>query len=213
MKQSTLKHLDEFFGRYTQTEYLRGAIEQAVQCIVNLPQANKVLVCGNGGSAADAEHISGEMLKGFLLKRPVKQDLRQKLAQAYADGEFIADNLQEGIKCIPLTSLTSASTAFLNDCNDKLLYAQSVNALAVQGDILIAISTSGNSANVVYAAKLAKVLGVKVIALTGAKGGKLKDIADVLINVPSDETYRIQEYHLPVYHLICMCAESELFDF
>lgn len=212
MKQATIRHLDEFFGRFPQMEYLRGAVEQAVHYVVNLPQANKVLVCGNGGSAADAEHISGEMLKGFLLKRPVKEELRKSLAQSYDDGDFIADNLQSGIKCIPLTSLTSASTAFLNDCNDKLLYAQLVNALAIRGDILIAVSTSGNSANVVYAAKLAKVLGVKVVALTGASGGKLKSLADVMLNVPSNETYRIQEYHLPVYHLICMCAESELFD-
>lgn len=212
MKKSTEKMITEFFARFSEMEYLKGTVIDVIKEISNLAPCNKVMVCGNGGSAADSEHISGELLKGFLLKRPVPQKLRAKLTERFEDGDFIADNLQMGVKCIPLVSLTSASTAFLNDCNPQLVFAQLVNALGISGDVLIAISTGGNSKNVVYAAKVAKVLGVKVVALTGAKGGALKQIADLTLNVPSDVTHLIQEYHLPLYHLICMCVESELFD-
>lgn len=212
MKSTTDKMIADFFAKYPEAEYLKQSLIEVVNDVVNLKPSNKILVCGNGGSSADSEHISGELLKGFLLKRPVPDQLRKRLADTYEDGNFIADNLQMGIKCIPLVSLMSASTAFLNDCNPHLVYAQLVNSLAVEGDILLAISTSGNSKNVVYAVKVAKALNVKVVALTGAKGGLLKDIADVTLNVPSNTTYLIQEYHLPLYHLICMCAENELFD-
>ena len=212
MKKITEQLITDFFAKFTEMEYLKQPLVSAVEEIVKLAPYNKVMVCGNGGSAADSEHISGELLKGFLLKRPVPQVLRKKLTERFEGGDFSGDNLQMGVKCIPLVSLTSASTAFLNDCNPQLVFAQLVNALGISGDVLIAISTSGNSKNVVYAAKVAKVLGVKVVALTGAKGGALKQIADLTLNVPSDVTHLIQEYHLPVYHLICMCVESELFD-
>ena len=137
----------------------------------------------------------------------------KKLKDIYGDeGTFIADNLQQAVKAIPLTSFCAYNTAFLNDCNEKMMFAQLVNALGIKDDILISISTSGNSKNVVYASMLAKSMGIKVIALTGETGGKLKDIADITINVPSKRVYRIQEYHLPIYHLICLCVESELFE-
>lgn len=212
MKKITEQMITDFFAKFGEMQYLKQPLVGVVEDIVKLSPHNKILVCGNGGSAADSEHISGELLKGFLLKRPVPQELRKNLTDRFDDGDFIADNLQMGIKCIPLVSLTSASTAYLNDCNPQLVFAQLVNSLAVSGDILIAISTSGNSKNVVYAAKVAKALGVKVVALTGSKGGALKQISDVTLNVPSDVTHLIQEYHLPLYHLICMCAEAELFD-
>lgn len=212
MKEITSRKISDFFAKFHEMKYLEQPIVNAVEAIVSLKAQNKILVCGNGGSAADSEHISGELLKGFLLKRPVSDDLRERLASEFDDGNYIADNLQMGIKCIPLVSLTSAGTAFLNDCNPDLVFAQLVNSLAIEGDVLIAVSTSGNSKNVVYAAKVAKALGVKVVALTGFGGGKLAGIADITLNVPGDVTYVIQEYHLPVYHLICMCAESELFD-
>lgn len=204
--------LDDFLKKYGEMDYLMQPLIKVINDLSNLPPHNKILVCGNGGSAADSEHISGELLKGFLLKRPVPGGLRGKLAGMFDDGDFIADNLQMGVRCIPLVSLTSASTAFLNDCNPGFVYAQLVNSLACVGDVLIAISTSGNSKNVVYAAKVAKALGVKVVALTGESGGALKQIADITLNVPGSVTYLIQEYHLPVYHLICMCVENELFD-
>ena len=153
MKKITEQLITDFFAKSTEMEYLKQPLVSAVEEIVKLAPYNKVMVCGNGGSAADSEHISGELLKGFLLKRPVPQVLRKKLTERFEDGDFIADNLQMGVKCIPLVSLTSASTAFLNDCNPQLVFAQLVNALGISGDVLIAISTSGNSKNVVYAAK------------------------------------------------------------
>lgn len=128
------------------------------------------------------------------------------------EGIFLADNLQGGIKCIPLTSLISFNTTYLNDCNEKMVFAQSVNALGDEGDTLIAISTSGNAKNVGYAAKVAKAKGMHVIVMTGEKGGALKDVADVTLNVPATDTFRVQEYHIRVYHLLCMAVESELFD-
>ncbi len=213
MKQITKSYIDDFMNNRPELEYLRQPIIEAVKLIVKMKKENKVLLCGNGGSAADCEHIAGELLKSFALKRKLDQNLYDKLKDQYGEeGEFIADNLQQGVKAIPLTSFCAYNTAFLNDCNEKMLFAQLVNALGIEGDVLIGISTSGNSKNVVYACKLAKVLGIKVIALTGESGGILKNYADVLINVPSNVVYKIQEYHLPIYHVICLCVESELFD-
>lgn len=211
MKERTLEILNNFFNQHSELKYLNDSICETISLIVNLKPENKILVCGNGGSAADSEHIAGELLKSFCLKRKMPAEFAEKL-KAFDDGEYIVDNLQQGIKCIPLTSFCAFNTAFANDCDEKMTFAQLVNVLGLEGDILLGISTSGNSKNVVYAAKVAKAMGIKVIALTGESGGKLKDIADVLINAPSNIVYQIQEYHLPIYHLICLCAESELFD-
>ena len=181
-------HIENFMNRFPDMEYLYENILKAIDMIVKIGD-NKLLLCGNGGSAADCEHIAGEFLKSFVLHRNIQDDLKEELIAKYPeDGEFMASNLQCGIKVVPLTSFCAYNTAFLNDCNDKMLFAQLVNSLGVKEDILIAISTSGNSQNVVYATKLARVMGIKVIAMTGKKGGKLKDIADVLLNVPSNET-------------------------
>jgi len=213
MKQSTLKIYEEFYTRYPQLKPLKKQLEEAAELLYKSTVKNKILVCGNGGSAADSEHIAGEMLKSFMSKRYVKADLRAKLNEEYGEeGNFIADNLQQGIRCIPLTSFCAYNTAFLNDCNEKLLFAQLVNALGQKGDVLLAISTSGNSKNVCYAAQVAKVMGIKVIALTGSSGGKLKSLCDVLLAVPSSVVYQIQELHLPVYHLLCMVVENECFE-
>lgn len=212
MKDTTIKIFDDFFERYPTLKCLQKQLEQTVEMLYNSVLKNKILICGNGGSAADSEHIAGELLKAFVKKRPISQELRDKLYNEFGDeGNFIADNLQQGIKCIPLTSFGAFSTAFLNDCNEKLLFAQLVNALGVQGDVLIAISTSGNSKNVCYAAQVARALGMKVVAMTGSGGGRLKELSDVLLNVPSDEVYKIQEMHLPVYHLLCLALENECF--
>lgn len=213
MKQRTLDIKKDFFERHADLTYLDEPITKAIALIVNLKKENKILLCGNGGSAADCEHIAGEFLKSFELKRKLSEKMYKKLKDLYGDeGTFIADNLQQAVKAIPLTSFCAYNTAFLNDCNEKMMFAQLVNALGIKDDILISISTSGNSKNVVYASMLAKSMGIKVIALTGETGGKLKDIADITINVPSKRVYRIQEYHLPIYHLICLCVESELFE-
>ena len=214
MKQITLNYIKRFIEDYPQLSYLENALVHTVNLFVQTSKQNKkILVCGNGGSAADSEHIAGELLKSFTLKRKPPVELCQKLSKEYGEeGTFIADNIQMGIKCIPLTSFNAFTTAFLNDCNEKMLFAQLVNVLGDENDVLFAISTSGNSQNVCYACQLAKIKGLKIVALTGDTGGKIKNFADILLNVPSKIVYKIQEYHLPIYHLICMCVENEIFD-
>ena len=214
MKERTEEHFFEFFGRNERLRFLEPAMREAVSvCLGSLRAGGKILVCGNGGSAADSEHIAGELLKSFVLKRRIPEAFRKELEAAYGEeGERIADNLQQGIPCIPLTSFCSYNTAFLNDCDGEMLFAQLVNALGRRGDVLIAISTSGNSKNVLAAARVAAALGMKVVSLTGRTGRKLKQFSDALLNVPEDETYRIQEDHLPVYHLLCLALESEIFE-
>ena len=213
MKYTTKKLFIDFFEKYPELKKSIGKkLIQAVDILVESAKNNKILTCGNGGSAADSEHIAGEMLKAFMKKRLVTQEFREDLVNEFGDeGNFIADNLQQGIKCIPLTSFCAFNTAFLNDCNEKMLFAQLVNALGVAGDVLIAISTSGNSKNVCYAVQVAKAKGMKVISLTGRSGGRLKALSDICLNVPSDVVYEIQELHLPVYHLLCLTLENELF--
>lgn len=213
MKAITQNYINNFFKEKKELEYLKDAVVEAVGMLTDCAKAHKILACGNGGSAADCEHIAGELLKSFMLKREIPLDIKDKLIETYGeDGQIIAENIQGGIKCIPLTSFCAYNTAYLNDCNEKLLFAQQVNALGDEGDVLIAISTSGNSKNVCYACQLAKVKGLKIIALTGSSGGRLKEFADVLLNAPSDVVYKIQEYHIQLYHLLCLALESEHFD-
>ena len=166
-------------------------------------KGGKILVCGNGGSAADADHIVGELMKGFLKERKVTderipQELREKL--------------QGALPAISLCAHDSLITATINDNDADMIFAQQVYGYANENDLLIAISTSGNSKNVVNAVKVAKALNVKVIALTGKTGGVLKDLADITICALSTETYKIQEYHLPIYHYLCAKIEKEFFE-
>lgn len=215
MKKRTIEILDNFLKRYSEMEFLRENLIVAINVMKNTHVKNgKIMVCGNGGSNADSEHIAGELLKSFVLKRKIDKKLENKLIDKYGEieGLYISNNMQQGIRCIPLTSFNSFNTAFNNDCVDKMTFAQLVNVLGDEGDTLIAISTSGNSKNVLYAAKVAKVLGINVIALTGKTGGCLKDLADVLLNVPSNTVFEIQEYHLPIYHALCLMLESEIFE-
>ena len=165
----------------------------------------KLLFCGNGGSGADAEHWTGELLKGFGSKRTLGADDRARL------GEDLAAQLQGGIPAIPLTSFLALHTAWQNDCNPDFIYAQLTYALGKAGDALVGISTSGNSKNVCHALETANKLGIKTVALTGQRGGRAAEIAQVAIRVPSNETYLIQELHLPVYHTLCLMMEDELF--
>ena len=192
--------------RYPILEGCKDDILAAVDAISKMHQnGKKLLLCGNGGSAADCEHISGEFLKGFLKKRP------------YEKGELDLDDdilskLQKGIPAIPLTSLSASLSAFNNDVDPDLNYAQLVQALGSAGDVFLGISTSGNAKNVSLAAKCAKAKGLITIGLTGEKGGLLKDICDICIKVPETETYKIQELHLPVYHAICAQVEENFFE-
>jgi D-sedoheptulose 7-phosphate isomerase len=173
---------------------------------------NKVMICGNGGSASDSEHIVGELMKGFLLKRPVSNNHREILKSNFPqDGDYLADNLQGSLPAISLVSQTSISTAFINDVAPDMVYAQQVYGYAKDGDVLIGITTSGNSKNVVNAIKVAKTFGVKCIGMTGSDGGILISICDITIKAPAKETYKVQEYHLMIYHALCAMIELNFF--
>jgi D-sedoheptulose 7-phosphate isomerase len=171
----------------------------------------KLLLCGNGGSAADCEHISGEFLKGFMSKRPLPPAAKRDLARRYGrEGRFIGNHLQRGFAALPLVSFSSLLTAFANDVAPQLCFAQMVNALGLRGDIFLGLSTSGHAANVIYAAMTAKSRGLVTIALTGKDGGRLKNHCDIVIRTPGTNAPTAQEYHLPVYHAICMEVERRL---
>ena len=204
----------ELINRYPKLCVCEKAINDAMDMLVScFVGGGKLLLCGNGGSCADCEHIAGELMKGFLNKRHLSDDKKAKmLAECPEITEETLDKLQGGLPAISLPSFTALNTAFANDVDASLVYAQGVYALGRRGDVLIAISTSGNSQSVVEAARVAKAIGVKVIALTGLGGGALGKIADVSICVPETETYKIQELHLPVYHYLCAKAEEHFFD-
>lgn len=192
--------------RYPVLESCKDDIQAAVDAISLMHEnGGKLLLCGNGGSCSDCEHISGEFLKGFLKKRPYE-------ANELDLDEDILSKLQKGIPAIPLTSLTASLSAFNNDVDPALNYAQLVQALGNLGDVFLGISTSGNAKNVAAAAKTANAKGLITIGLTGEKGGLLKDICDICIKVPETETYKIQELHLPVYHAICAQVEENFFE-
>jgi D-sedoheptulose 7-phosphate isomerase len=175
-------------------------------------QKGKILVCGNGGSAADSEHIVGELLKGFLQRRQVNNRFLEKLVKLFPDdGLELGNKIQEALPAISLTGQSAFSTAFSNDVSPDTVFAQQVYALGRQEDILFAISTSGNSTNVLNAIKISRAIGVKSIGLTGQEGGRLKRLCDAAICVPGTQTYRIQELHLPVYHALCAMLEAEFF--
>ena len=172
----------------------------------------KVLTCGNGGSASDAEHIVGELMKGYLLKRRVPQEIRAKLVSAHPeDGDYLADHLQGGLPAISLVSQTSLVSAIANDTAADMVYAQQVYTYGREGDVLIGISTSGNATNVVRALQVAHALGLRTVGLTGRTGGKLKPLCDVCIRVPANDTTLIQERHLPIFHVLCAMLEEEFF--
>lgn len=170
------------------------------------------MICGNGGSCADADHIVGELMKGFLKKRPISGTQRQGMKNnCPALDDSILDALQCGLPAISLCSATALNTAFSNDVDPNLIYAQNVLGLGKQDDVLLCISTSGNANNVYAAAKIAKALGITVIGLTGGTGGLLKDISDICIIAPGTHTYKIQELHLPIYHFLCAATEAHFF--
>lgn len=206
-------HVALLMSRYPQLENCREQIVEAYFVLENCyANAKKLLACGNGGSAADAEHIVGELMKGFKLPRNVGAQFAQKLKQTDEElGLVLAENLQGALPAIALDGHPSLTTAYINDCEPLLCFAQQVNGYGAEGDVLLGISTSGNSKNVLYAATVAKAKGMKVIGLTGEKGSKLSQMADVCIRVPATETYVIQELHLPVYHCLCLMVEDRFF--
>ena len=205
-----MKYVSELVERYAALSPIKADIEAAVEKIIeSYKNGGKVLLCGNGGSASDSDHVAGELLKGFLSKRvPVGEELSRLENQLSED----AIKLQRGIPAIPLPQLSGVLSAFANDVDPSLVYAQLVYALGKKGDVLVAFSTSGNSANVVKAAKCARALGIFVISMTGKSGGKLLECSDICLRAPEAETFKIQEYHLPIYHAICAEVEYELFE-
>lgn len=203
-------YIDKLIERLPKLSSQKQEIISAVQTIVDMyKDGGKLLIAGNGGSSADCQHISGELLKGFISNREIKSDKVEKLSK-YLTCEDI-ESLQEGIPAIPLTAFSGALTAYSNDRNSTLAFAQLVLALANGSDVFLAISTSGNSKNIIKATMVAKSLGLKVIALTGGDGGEIKKIADICIVAPEEQTYLVQEYHLPIYHAICAEVERILF--
>ena len=219
MKESTYAAVDTLIARYPVLAVCAADVRAAVEALVDSWRAGgKLIVCGNGGSASDAEHIVGELMKGFLLPRRLGEDLLEKL-HAVCDAtdpktvDYLMQNLQGALPAISLPSQLAISTAFSNDQAPDLTFAQQVLGLGKPEDVLLGITTSGNSKNVLYAFRMAKALGMKTIALTGASGGKCVTggYADITIKAPADETYMIQEYHLPIYHALCIAVEEEFF--
>lgn len=174
---------------------------------------HKLLVAGNGGSAADSEHIAGELMKRFMLPRPVDSAFAQKLIAVDEErGRRLAQNLDRSLTAIPLVAHEALTTAYINDADGHGVFAQQLLGFGAEGDVFLAISTSGNSENIINAAIVAKAMNIRTIALTGADGGRLKELSDITVRVPETETYRIQELHLPVYHTWCMMLEEHFFS-
>lgn len=204
-----IQDLNYLLERYPQLNNVAIEIQQAYDvlksCYLDM---GVVYICGNGGSASDSEHIVGELMKSFRLPRPLPKEEKEKLKQMGEIGQTLADNLQQGLPAVSLVSSIALNTAILNDIGAVYTYAQQVYAYGKPGDVLIAISTSGNSANILYAATAAKAKGMKVLGLSGKSGGKLKELCDVCIMAPSNITEEIQEYHLPIYHALCRSLEE-----
>ena len=210
---TNMDYVTQLIWRYPVLKANEKEIRQLCDAVINCyKKGGKLLVCGNGGSCADAEHIVGELMKGFLKKRELSE---KKLSQMITDVPELAtlgvDKLQQGLPAIALNSGAALTTAFANDCDPDLIYAQQVLGLGKKGDVFLGISTSGNARNVFAAAAVAKSMGITTIALTGKTGGRLKDICDISVVVAEDETYMIQELHLPVYHALCATVEEYFF--
>lgn len=205
--------INELINRYPSLSDCRQDIENAAQAMIDCyTQGKKVMICGNGGSCADADHIVGELMKGFLKKRPFSDTKKQQMLMRYPDlNTQYLDKLQQGLPALSLCSMTALNTAFCNDVDPNLIYAQSVAGFGTEGDVLICISTSGNAENVYAAASVARALGITVIGLTGCNGGRLNEVSDICIRVPETETFQVQELHLPVYHYLCAKAEAHFF--
>lgn len=206
-------HLNVLVDRYPQLEKCRESIKQAYllleECYKN---DHKLLIAGNGGSAADSEHIAGELMKRFKILRSVPEAFAEKLKEIdEVRGENLAKNLERGLMAIPLVAHEALSTAYINDVDGLGVFAQQLYGFGRSGDVFLGISTSGNSKNVMSATVVARALGIKIIGLTGAEGGELAKVADVAIKVPETETYMIQELHLPVYHCLCLMLEDRFF--
>lgn len=207
------KHIDLLISRYPELSVCENDIINAYKIIEDsYSNDGKLLIAGNGGSAADSEHIAGELMKRFKIPRPVPKAFSDKLiAVDYVRGIELSRNLERGLMAIPLVAHEALSTAYINDVDGLGVFAQQLYGFGRSGDVFLGISTSGNSKNVMSATVVARALGIKVIGLTGKSGGELATVSDVAIKVPATETYMIQELHLPVYHCLCLMLEDRFF--
>jgi D-sedoheptulose 7-phosphate isomerase len=206
-------HLQELIERYPTLLPIETDIEKAAECLIKCFQKGaKLLICGNGGSSADSDHIVGELMKDFGQKRPLTGTLKRELLLYDKErGKYLSEKLQQGLPAINLSAHSALITAVANDTDAELIFAQQVVGYGNRGDVLIAISTSGNSQNIVDAIITAKARGMEVIGFTGENGGRMRSLCDVLICVPGKSTAFVQELHLPVYHALCLTIENSLF--
>ena len=213
MEEKLIKHIETLINRYPNLIVCKDSVIKAYEILEeSYSKGGKLLVCGNGGSASDSEHIVGELMKEFKLKRKVYAAQAEIMKTIDLElGTTLAEHLQGALPAITLTAHSSLITAFMNDSEPVLVFAQQVNGYGNPEDVFMGISTSGNSANVLYATITAKARGLKVIGLTGAKENRLMKFADVCICVPETQTYKIQELHLPVYHCLCLMLEDKFF--
>ena len=213
MEQKIKDILEDLIRRYPVLSCAKDDIAAAYEAMKDCyDRGGKLLIAGNGGSCADADHIVGELMKEFKKRRPVSSELRKALVQADpAEGEALADKLGYSLMALSLSNQQTLNTAFSNDVDGDYIYAQQILGYGRRGDVYLAISTSGNSRNILHAVPVAKALGIKVVGLSGRTGGKLKAKADITICAPEDETYKVQELHLPIYHTLCMMLEDTYF--
>lgn len=207
------QHVDLLLQRYPVLKHCEESIVDAYLVIENCYKNDgKLLIAGNGGSAADSEHMAGELMKRFKNPRPVSDEFAKKLIEIDSQrGKDLARNLERSLMAIPLVAHEALTTAYINDVDGLGVFAQQLYGFGRKGDVFLGISTSGNSRNIISATVVARALGIKVIGLTGKDGGELAKVADVVIRVPENETYMIQELHLPVYHCLCLMLEDCFF--
>lgn len=208
-----MKSIENLIRRYPKLIGCRESLENSYKLLETTYQnSGKLLVAGNGGSAADAEHIAGELMKRFRLRRKVTEVFAERLKVVDEErGTSLAGVLERSLPAIPLVAHEALTTAYMNDVNSYGVFAQQLYGYGTKGDVFLGISTSGNSENILQAAVTAKALDIKVIGLTGQDGGLLKNYADIMIQVPETETYLVQELHLPIYHCLCMILEEHFF--
>ncbi|MSS58708.1 SIS domain-containing protein [Erysipelotrichaceae bacterium Oil+RF-744-GAM-WT-6] len=213
MEKKLEKHLDTLVERYPSLKSIRKEITDAYQIMENsYENGGKLLIAGNGGSAADSEHIAGELMKRFKTPRPVPEDFAEKLIKIDPLlGKSLAANLEQTLEAIPLVAHEALTTAYINDVDGLGVFAQQLYGFGKKGDVFLGISTSGNSKNILNATVVARALGIKVIGLTGNDGGQLAKVSDIAVKAPERETYMIQELHLPIYHCWCLMLEDHFF--
>ena len=213
LERHLMNYIDSLINRYPKLELIKEDVIKGYLIIEECyEKGRKLLVAGNGGSAADSEHIAGELMKRFKIPRPVDEGFANKLKQIDKErGVYLAENLERSLTAIPLVAHEALTTAYINDVDGRGVFAQQLLGYGREGDVFLGISTSGNSENIINAAVTAKALGIKIIALTGKNDSKISDIADVAVKVPETETYMVQELHLPIYHCWCLMLENKFF--